>query len=359
MKSVLLLALLSVNKLETKTSRFRPLDDQGCFDEFEECNEHVARYHCVGSESGVEEIEDEGEVVTKAMEALAYCRESCKRKYDNVTKLPSIIEILGGVNEEITDAFGFRIPVCSLQNGFNSYYRMRLLETTMVTRSRPSSIPAFTKKGFKRVKLPKKIYEILLTHRKNALLNKQVREEVTASGAVNCVRFEEDEEEQECVESHQGTTFKMDVSDTCKTEISKILTPMAEKWAGLPLELTSVYGVRRYKRGAVLYTHLDKLSTHVISVIINIAQKVNEPWPLYIMDHAGKPHQVSLEPGEMLWYESAKLVHGRPLPFNGTYYDNIFVHFKPTSKKWYTEEDSLNGLGIPTRIITLEDLKEM
>ena len=33
--------------------------------------------------------------------------------------------------------------------------------------------------------------------------------------------------------------------------------------------------------------------------------------------------------GEMLWYESARLVHGRPIPFKGEYYDNVFVHFKP------------------------------
>ena len=94
----------------------------------------------------------------------------------------------------------------------------------------------------------------------------------------------------------------------------------------------------------MLYTHLDKITTHVISVIINVAQKVNQvrkesdlpyhvsilmqPWPLYIMDHNGETHHVTLNPGEMMLYESAKLAHGRPLPLNGSYYDNIFVHFK-------------------------------
>ena len=37
----------------------------------------------------------------------------------------------------------------------------------------------------------------------------------------------------------------------------------------------------------------------------------------------------------MVWYESARLVHGRPLRFSGHYYDNVFVHFKPADRKWY------------------------
>ena len=36
------------------------------------------------------------------------------------------------------------------------------------------------------------------------------------------------------------------------------------------------YGIRRYTRGSVLYSHVDRVSTHVISVIINIEQMVDE-----------------------------------------------------------------------------------
>lgn len=338
-------------------SKFRPLDNQGCFDEFPECEAHVAKYRCEGKEEGVKETEEEAGIeVLNAVEALAFCRESCKRIYQNASQLPPNIELLGGVGDELQDVFGFWIPVCSLQKGFNSYYRRRLIEGNLISKTRPIKLPAFTKTGFKTVKIPKEIYQILLTHRKHALLDKKMKAEVTISGAVNCVRFEENFEEKECVENHQGTTYLMEMSETSQKEISEILNPIAEKWAGVPLEPTAVYGIRRYKRGAVLYAHLDKLSTHVISVIINVAQKVNEPWPLYIMDHDGETHHVTLAPGEMLWYESAKLTHARPLPLNGSYYDNIFVHFKPVSEKWFTDEDSVNG--VPTRSLTITELKE-
>ena len=49
--------------------------------------------------------------------------------------------------------------------------------------------------------------------------------------------------------------------------------------------------------------------------------------------------------GEMLLYESLKIVHGRPEPFQGEYFDNIFVHFKP-AKIWYKTDDS-QGLKKP------------
>ena len=37
---------------------------------------------------------------------------------------------------------------------------------------------------------------------------------------------------------------------------------------------------------------------------------------------------VMLEPGEMVWYESARLIHGRPQPLEGEYYDNAMVGFR-------------------------------
>jgi len=85
----------------------------------------------------------------------------------------------------------------------------------------------------------------------------------------------------------------------------------------------------------LLYSHLDRFNTHVISAILNIAQEVEVPWPLYIEDNSGGSHTFVLKPGEMLWYESARLVHGRPQPLQGKMFDNIFLHFRPLGESWY------------------------
>ena len=62
---------------------------------------------------------------------------------------------------------------------------------------------------------------------------------------------------------------------------------------------------------------------------------------LYIQDNDGGTHAVTLQPGEMLWYESAKAAHGRPEFFKGDYYDNLFIHYKPLGD-WYTDQFQVN-----------------
>ena len=62
--------------------------------------------------------------------------------------------------------------------------------------------------------------------------------------------------------------------------------------------------------------------------LLQIDQKVDEEWPLTVIDHKKDRAKVFLKPGEMLLYESAKMPHGRQFPFNGDYFDNLFVHFR-------------------------------
>ena len=102
-------------------------------------------------------------------------------------------------------------------------------------------------------------------------------------------------------------------------------------------------------------SHVDRFTTHVISAILNVAQDVREDWPLYIKDNKGEDHAVTIKPGEMLWYESARLVHGRPKPLNGDFFDNLFIHFKPVGD-WY-EAPFKVGSRPRREPITLEDLK--
>lgn len=71
----------------------------------------------------------------------------------------------------------------------------------------------------------------------------------------------------------------------------------------------SLYGIRMYTEGAVLAPHVDRLPL-VTSAIINVAQDVEEPWPLEVIGHNGIAYNVTLEPGDMLLYESHSVIHG-------------------------------------------------
>ena len=63
-----------------------------------------------------------------------------------------------------------------------------------------------------------------------------------------------------------------------------------------------------------LKMHRDRPHTHIISVIINVDQEVNQPWPLVLEDNFYRQHHVLLKPGDMLFYEGARLIHGQTNP---------------------------------------------
>lgn len=102
-----------------------------------------------------------------------------------------------------------------------------------------------------------------------------------------------------------------------------------EEWSGRLLRKSACYGIRVYQPGSYLYNHIDHVQTHVLSSTICVDHRLTKPWPLYIEDLDGQPHEVSIEPGEMVFYEGARLIHGRPYPLHGEYYANIFVHYRP------------------------------
>jgi prolyl 4-hydroxylase len=100
------------------------------------------------------------------------------------------------------------------------------------------------------------------------------------------------------------------------------------EWTGQQLAECSLYGIRIYKEGAVLAPHVDRLPL-VSSAIINVDQDCDEPWPLEVIGHDGRAHNVTMEPGDMVLYESHSVLHGRPFPLKGRFLANVFIHFEP------------------------------
>ena len=59
----------------------------------------------------------------------------------------------------------------------------------------------------------------------------------------------------------------------------------------------------------------------------------------------------------MVWYESARLVHARSSPLNGSYFENVFVHYMPRSRSWFKKDFSIS-YGEPVTPITLQTLQQ-
>lgn len=126
------------------------------------------------------------------------------------------------------------------------------------------------------------------------------------------------------------------------------LREMVEAWAGSELETTDMYGMREYTEGARLLTHVDRESTHAASMIVNIAQEnVPRPWTVEVHDHADRLHEVVMEPGDIVYYESAKALHGRNTPLQGGNYINLFTHYRPTDDPDWFLRDTPEGTPEP------------
>merc|ERR1712113_1058364 len=109
-------------------------------------------------------------------------------------------------------------------------------------------------------------------------------------------------------------------------------------------EHSETFGPRLYRRGSVLNMHVDVFSTHIISAIVHLERHgIEQVWPLRILDYNGTEQSVVTDrAGQIVLYESAKVLHGRPQPLNGTEYTNIFFHFRPTGwedpEQWIAEK---------------------
>lgn len=184
--------------------------------------------------------------------------------------------------------------------------------------SKSEDLPKLSELGFKVVKVPEKTFQ-LITEAYN-LLKPSIREE-NWNGITNFIH------------DSQGNApvdiLSMDAFTRIREIIAEELQPLHEEFISNKERLVPkwIYGIRSYKRGAILEPHTDTLVTHHISSIVVVDKQVDRDWPLDIQDHKGRWHKVYAEAGEMILYESATNKHGRIEPFEGEYFRNFFLHY--------------------------------
>jgi len=133
----------------------------------------------------------------------------------------------------------------------------------------------------------------------------------------------------------EGSPDLVDVSDL-GADLLRWLKPLHQEFAGVPLVAENVFGLRIYGEGNTLEMHVDRPATHVVSSVLQVAQDVDEPWPLMI-ERDGRVHEIYLDPGQMLLYEGATSDHGRPTPLRGQSFVNLFAHYRPVWWPWTVE----------------------
>lgn len=182
------------------------------------------------------------------------------------------------------------------------------------------NIPKFTEKGFLKAKIPEKswnmIQEILKNHINERIPEYSDTHKADLKGWIKSKNFE------------VATDFlSLERFPEVKKQVLSEMYELLSEWSGAKLNPKGIiYGIRFYKNGATLGMHFDRKETHHISVNMSVDLD-GEPWLFDIVDHEGSEHQVLIEPGECVYYESTLCLHGRKTPFNGNYYANMYCHF--------------------------------
>jgi len=202
-------------------------------------------------------------------------------------------------------------------------HRCKEYETDRVemTLRQPQSMENYTDLGFKKIRAPENVWRLI----KNFWsINKESQSKENWPVGNTYTNHWSAETSIVNIENAQlrggGLKLKQAIWDAAESTISA--------WTNTDLNGCSLYGIRVYKTGAVLNAHVDRLPL-VSSAIINVAADVEEPWPLEVIGHDGVAYNVTMEPGEMVLYESHSVIHARPFPLKGNYVANIFVHFEP------------------------------
>ena len=61
---------------------------------------------------------------------------------------------------------------------------------------------------------------------------------------------------------------------------------------------------------------------------------VTECRPLEVIGHDGIARNVTMEPGDLVLYESHSILHGRPFPLKGRFMANVFYPFRTCGQDW-------------------------
>ncbi len=120
-----------------------------------------------------------------------------------------------------------------------------------------------TELGFEKREIPPELYDFIWEHRRPFELK---TERCPKSAHQNCDRISEGKKE---VKANSAIMNVLEPR-VFKETLGESLRPILEEWSGVELELTEVYGIRRYREGAWLQLHVDRLKTHVVSAILQV-----------------------------------------------------------------------------------------
>lgn len=194
-------------------------------------------------------------------ENMIKCRHTCKKLLlEKGNYIPEDVIAVGGVDDILKDRFGFKLNICSEAEGFDEKQRQNTVLYQYLNDVVIPYITKFTKKGIEKTKIPSELFSFLVEKINNGdKTNQWTVETMPQPGVINNRMMVEKvgvDDSRKIIHLNRTLMLTLD-SDDYKRVVHE-LWPLAEAWAGVELEFTSVYGIRRYLNNSALISHIDK-----------------------------------------------------------------------------------------------------
>eukprot|EP00928_Gymnodinium_smaydae_P078353 TRINITY_DN6222_c1_g2_i1.p1 TRINITY_DN6222_c1_g2~~TRINITY_DN6222_c1_g2_i1.p1 ORF type:complete len:744 (-),score=142.00 TRINITY_DN6222_c1_g2_i1:141-2372(-) len=184
-------------------------------------------------------------------------------------------------------------------------------------------VPRFTALGWKRVSVPRYLHEPVAQWYESQRY-RMVAEDWPSLDDVGCNNNYDNDD---FLIPHDEAAPVMALGNWIREQL--------QQWTGMEVDPTwkTYYGARLQHRGSTCALHVDATETHVMSATYNIAQKgLKGAWPLAFVEPGGHVEQAVQQPGDVVFYEGASGMHGRPRPLDGEEFVSIYFHWRP--KDW-------------------------
>jgi hypothetical protein len=152
--------------------------------------------------------------------------------------------------------------------------------------------------------------------------------------------------EQQDIASHDSSKFGY-YADPLVEVLLKSCLSVVEKETGLSLEPTYSFS-RVYQGKEELKPHTDRPSCE-ISVTVNVACTMSEPWPIWVQYKNNDPVKCMLNPGDAIIYKGCEVTHWRRSLDVGALNPQFMLHYvvKDGPNAAY-KFDKRAALGLPS-----------
>lgn len=213
--------------------------------------------------------------------------------------------------------------VIAIDNEKATYRREWLFSNnmrTLLNTKQPLFVSSFTENGFAINNIPASVLDNLHTFYKDER-PKRIDEPIYPN-------------EMHVINKDEEKPGLIEVPRDVVERIANSLDDHLEKFCGCKLEYAGAYGIHEFYNGHVIRRHLTNMATNVISAYLILEEtrdEDTEPWEMEVTTMDGTRRKMTLKPGQMMLWESAKIIHGFPQQYQGKRIATFMINFRPTA----------------------------